>query len=143
MPDAADKKRLARLSRLTHLDLGRTEGVAVLAPLLPDLQSLVLHPMGKDDPASATVIDCSCCTGTTIAGTRATVCIAGLKSTAALAVHADHVYRHCMQASATDHLSALNSLTKMKRLALYVSSADDPQLDSLSLGHNVMVRTQR
>ena len=41
--DNADMKQLASLSRLTHLDLGSTDGVAALAPQLPSLQSLALH----------------------------------------------------------------------------------------------------
>ena len=53
MPDIADEKQLARLSRLTHLDLGWSRGVAALAPLLPDLQSLVVHLMAPSDSASA------------------------------------------------------------------------------------------
>ena len=47
MPDAAEVSQLARLSRLTHLDLGISNGVAALAPLLPDLQSLALHLMSR------------------------------------------------------------------------------------------------
>ena len=35
--------RFARLSRLTHLDLGWAERVAALAPLLPNLESLALR----------------------------------------------------------------------------------------------------
>ena len=43
VPDAADEvSQLASLSRLTHLDLGRSDGVAALAPRLPALQSLAL-----------------------------------------------------------------------------------------------------
>ena len=41
--DAADGvSQLATLSRLTHLDLGRSDGIAALAPRLPALQSLAL-----------------------------------------------------------------------------------------------------
>jgi hypothetical protein len=56
MPDAADMTQLARLSRLTHLDLGSSSGVLALAPLLPDLQSLVLPLMSTHDPASGSAI---------------------------------------------------------------------------------------
>jgi hypothetical protein len=56
MPDAADVTRLARLSRLTHLDLGFSGAVLPLAPLLPDLQSLVLPLSSKHDPASGSAV---------------------------------------------------------------------------------------
>jgi hypothetical protein len=46
-PDAAGLQRLARLTRLTHLDLGHSDGMAAatlaLAPQLPVLQSLALR----------------------------------------------------------------------------------------------------
>ena len=45
-PGAAGLQRLARLSQLTHLDLGHSDGMAAatlaLAPQLPALQSLAL-----------------------------------------------------------------------------------------------------
>lgn len=43
LPGAAGVQRLASLSRLTHLDLGRAEGIAALAPRLPNLRSLSLR----------------------------------------------------------------------------------------------------
>jgi hypothetical protein len=58
MPDAADETQLARLSRLTHLDLGWSRVVAALAPLLPDLQSLGLNIMGKNQKARGSAISC-------------------------------------------------------------------------------------
>jgi hypothetical protein len=58
MPGAADVPQLARLSRLTHLDLELSSGVVALAPLLPDLQSLRLPLMGKLDPVSSSATSC-------------------------------------------------------------------------------------
>ena len=58
MPDAADMMLLASLTRLTHLHLGSPSGVAALAPLLPDLRSLVLHLEYERPSASANATSC-------------------------------------------------------------------------------------
>ena len=56
--DAAELSQLARLSRVTHLDLGLSSDMAALAPLLPDLQSFVVHLLAKSRPASAADLGC-------------------------------------------------------------------------------------
>jgi hypothetical protein len=58
-PDAADQVgQLARLSRLSHLDLGCARGVVALAPRLPALQSLALDLSAEVGLASTA--PCSC-----------------------------------------------------------------------------------
>ena len=57
VPDAADGvSQLASLSRLTHLDLGRSDGVAALAPRLPALQSLALDLTASDQYCLASAV---------------------------------------------------------------------------------------
>ena len=58
MPDAADVMQFACLSRLTHLDLGWARGVAAVAPLLPDLQSLSMRL--KEHRPSVSASNASC-----------------------------------------------------------------------------------
>jgi hypothetical protein len=52
--DAADVPHFISLSHLTHLDLGIAEGVAALAPQLPNLQSLALYLPLLESSARAT-----------------------------------------------------------------------------------------